>query len=132
MFNILFTCLLSPLLTSAAFVRFRIRFRVFLVRMCRAWLLRRMIFPEPVTLNLFAALLLVFRLLTTIAPYLSLSTSVKLLGASANIPLKSGGQSPRVQSDTRPGSVSRARLVRAMPRLAFTSLFPHGTQNAGG
>jgi len=60
MFSILFTRLLSDLLTNALSTSFLTRFLGFLVRMWRAWLWRRRIFPVPVTLKRFAALLLVF------------------------------------------------------------------------
>ena len=51
MFSIFFTRLVSDLLTSALSTSFRTRLRGFFVRMWRAWLCRRMIFPVPVTLN---------------------------------------------------------------------------------
>jgi hypothetical protein len=60
MFSIDFTRFLSALLTNALSTSFLTRLRGFFVNIWRAWLWRRMIFPVPVTLNRFAALLTVF------------------------------------------------------------------------
>ena len=54
----------------AGVVNFRTLLRGFLVRMCLAWLRRRISFPVLVTLNRFAALLFVFLLFTQISPSL--------------------------------------------------------------